>query len=271
MDYRNKWALVTGASAGIGEEFVRQLAEAGSNIVMVARRKDRMSELASLLQSQGKSVIVLPADLSDKDAPEKIVAFLEGHNISIDILVNNAGFGLTGTYANTSWQDQEKFIDLMVTSYAELVHRLLPGMLERGWGRIINVASVAGLVPPAAGHTLYGASKSFLVAMSQALSAETASTGVQVSALCPGFTYTEFHDVTGTRDAMNKMPSFLMMQVGHTVEGALKAVEKNRTVYVPGWPYKFLVWLSNILPRSWVEEMVKGPTRGARNQDPENK
>ncbi len=270
MDYRGKWALVTGASAGIGQEFVRQLADAGANIVMVARRRDRLEELQSLLRSQGKHTLVLPVDLSDPDAPEAIVAFLEEEKINIDILINNAGFGLTGTFANTAWEAQESFIQLMVTSYAELVHRLIPGMIERNFGRIINVASVAGLVPPAAGHTLYGPSKSFLVGFSQALSAECDGTDVNVSALCPGFTYTEFHDVTGTREQMNKMPQFMMMQVGATVEGALKAVEKDRTVYVPGAVYKFIVWLFSMLPRSWAEEMAKGPSKSYRNEQSQN-
>ncbi len=265
MDYRGRWALVTGASAGIGQEFVRQLSDAGANVVLVARRRERLEQLSALLQSHGKKTVVLPVDLSDPDAPETIVAFLKEQGIVIDILVNNAGFGLTGTYVKTAWEDQESFLRLMVGSYAELTHRLLPSMVDRGYGRIINVASVAGLIPPAAAHTLYGPSKAFLVSFSQALAAECSDSGVNVSALCPGFTYTEFHDVTGTRAEVSKMPQFLMMQVGRTVHGALRAVEKNRTVYVPGAIYKFLTWLSQTLPRSWVEEIVKGPSKSYRN------
>ena len=265
QDYRGRWALVTGASAGIGEEFARQLAEAGANIVVVARREARLEQLTAFIRSHGQQAIAIRADLAEEGAPERIVKQLEEQGIRIDILVNNAGFGLTGTYAASEWQDQRKFIELMVTSYAHLAHLVLPGMMERRYGRIINVASVAGLVPPAAGHTLYGPTKSFLVSFSQALAAEGKPHGVHSSALCPGFTYTEFHDVTETRDRMDKLPGFLMMQVEPTVRGALKAVEKDRTVYVPGWQYKFLVWLSNILPRSWVEEMVKGPSSAARN------
>ena len=178
--------------------------------------------------------------------------------MTVDILINNAGFGLTGSYAETEWEDQERFIQLMVTAYAQLVHRLLPGMMERRFGRIVNVASVAGLVPPSAGHTLYGPSKSFLVSFSQSLAAEGTPHNVHVTALCPGFTYTEFHDVTKTRDKMDKLPPILMKQVEPTVHGALNSVEKNHTVYVPGKIYKLIVWLCNTLPRSLVEEMVKG-------------
>ena len=265
MDYRGRWALVTGASAGIGQEFVRQLAEAGANVVMVARREDRLRELGALLESHGAKTVALPADLSDPDAPEKIVSFLAERDIKIDILVNNAGFGMTGTFLDRAWEEHETYLRLMASSYGELAHRLLGGMLERHWGRIINVSSVAGLTPPSAGHTFYGPTKSFLVSFTQALAAECDGSGIHVSALCPGFTYTELHDVTGTREQVDSLPGFLMMQVGETVEGALKAVEKNHTVYVPGLQYKFLVLLSNILPRSWVEHLVKGPSKNYRN------
>ncbi|MCI5046496.1 MAG: SDR family oxidoreductase [Aquisalinus sp.] len=265
MDYRGKWALVTGASAGIGQEFVRQLAESGANVVMVARREDRLKELSALLDSHGTKTIPLAADLSDPDAPESIVAFLEEQGINIDILINNAGFGLPGKYISTSWAEQEKYLQLMVSAYAELTHRLLERMQARGYGRVINVASVAGLVPPAAGHTLYGPSKSFLVSFSQALAAEYNDTDINVSALCPGFTYTEFHDVNNTREQLNKMPDFMMMQVGETVSGALKAVEKAHTVYVPGLQYKFLVWLTGILPRAWAERIVRRSGKNYRD------
>ena len=265
MDYRGKWAVVTGASAGIGQEFVRQLAESGANVVMVARREDRLKELSALLHSHGTRTVPLVADLSEGDAPEKIVAFLQGQGIDIDILVNNAGFGLPGKYVSTRWEEQEKYLQLMVSTYAELSHRLLTGMQKRGYGRVINVASVAGLVPPAAGHTLYGPSKSFLVSFSQALAAEYDGTDINVSALCPGFTYTEFHDVNDTREQLNQMPDFMMMQVGETVTGALKAVEKAHTVYVPGLQYKFLVWLTGILPRVWAERIVKGSGKNYRD------
>ena len=267
QDYRGRWALVTGASAGIGEEFARQLAEAGANVVVVARREARLEQLTAFIRSHGQQAIPVKADLAEVGAPERIVAELAEQGIELDILVNNAGFGLTGTYAETEWQDQRKFIELMVTSYAHFTHLVLPGMMARGFGRIINVASVAGLVPPAAGHTLYGPSKSFLVAMSQSLAAESKGHGVHVSALCPGFTFTEFHDVTETREEVSKLPGFMMMPVEPTVRGALNAVEKDRTVYVPGLQYKFLVWLTQILPRSWVEEIVKGPAGVARKTD----
>lgn len=266
-DYRGKWALVTGASAGIGEEFARQLSESGANIAVVARRQSRLDQLCAFIRAHGKQAIAIQGDLSEEGEPERIIAELADQNIEIDILVNNAGFGLTGTYANTQWDDQRRFLELMVTSYAHLAHLVLPGMMERGFGRIINVASVAGLVPPAAGHTLYGPSKAFLVSLSQALSAEGAPHGVHVTALCPGFTYTEFHDVTETREELSKLPGFMLMQVEPTVRGTLRAVEKDRTVYVPGLQYKFLVWLAHTLPRPWVEELIKGPAGAARNKD----
>ena len=136
---------------------------------------------------------------------------LQQRGLTIDFLVNNAGYGVPGSYVNVAWPDHARFMQVMVTAVLDLTYRLFPAMLERGWGRIVNIASVAGMVPAPAGHTLYGASKAFLIRFSEALSAEGAPKGVHVTAVCPGFTYSEFHDVTGTRDRMNKMPGFLWL------------------------------------------------------------
>jgi short-subunit dehydrogenase len=128
-------------------------------------------------------------------------------------------------------------------------------MIERRWGRIINVASVAGMVPAPAGHTLYGASKAFVIKLSEALSAENAANGIHVTAVCPGFTWSEFHDVTGTRDKMNNMPRFLWLDAARVVREGYDAVMQGRSVVVNGRIYQFLVWLNGALPRrigSWV-------------------
>ncbi len=127
-----------------------------------------------------------------------MLAAIEAEGWVVDALVNNAGYGLLGAYAQTSWADQSAFLQVLLVSVCGLTHKVLPGMVERGFGRIVNVASLAGLAPGAAGHTLYAATKSFLVKFSQSLHLETQGAGVHVSALCPGFTYSEFHDVNGT-------------------------------------------------------------------------
>ncbi|MGV6801998.1 MAG: SDR family NAD(P)-dependent oxidoreductase [bacterium] len=266
MSYQWKWALVTGASAGIGMEFAKQLAAQKANLVLVARRMDRLQALKEELSQTGVDIKTIACDLARPDAVATLFAELKGSNINIDILINNAGFGLPGNYAPSQWQDQQDFLQLMVTSYAELVHRVFPGMIERNWGRIINVASVAGLIPPSAGHTLYGPAKAFMVSFSQSLAAEGSRHNVFVSAMCPGFTLTEFHDVNKTRDKINALPKWAVMDVVPSVRGALRAMEKNHTVYVPGYQYKFLIWLARALPRPWVENLIAGQSSKIRAQ-----
>ena len=195
------------------------------------------------------------ADLSQPDASQQIAGELASRKIAIDVLVNNAGYGVPGSYINVPWNDHERFMQVMVTAVLDLTYRLLPGMLERGWGRIINIASVAGMVPAPAGHTLYGASKSFLIRFSEALAAENGPKGVNVTAVCPGFTWSEFHDVTGTRDRMNKMPGLLWLKADDVAREGYDAVMKGRSVVVNGAIYRLLVWLTGALPRSlarWV-------------------
>ena len=231
--FEGRNALVTGASAGLGESYARALAGRGADLVLVARRQDRLEALAESLRAEGRRAQVIAADLSDPSAPDKVVSALER---PIDVLVNNAGFGLPGTYANTSWEEQRDFIQLMVTACAHLAHAVLPGMHARNYGRIVNVASLAGIVPGSAGHTLYGASKAFLISFSQSLDAEGRAAGVDVraQACCPGFTYTEFHDVNGTRERMGTMPDALWMQADEVVRGSLGALDGGPVTFVPG-------------------------------------
>lgn len=258
MNYKGKWALITGASAGIGAVFARELAVRGANLVLTARREDRLTALAKELADAHKvETNVIAADFAKPEAPQQVFAQLRGANVNIDILINNAGFGLPGYYTDSEWDAHRDFIELMVTSYAHLTRLFLPGMLERDYGRIIQVASVAGLVPGSAGHTLYGPSKAFLVSFAQSLAAECEETGVNASALCPGFTYSEFHDVNETRSLVSRLPNYMFMQPEPVVEGALEAVERRHVVYVPGAWNKFVVWLMKALPRPWAAAMVK--------------
>ena len=150
-------------------------------------------------------------------------------------------------------------MQVMVTAVLDLTYRLLPGMLARGWGRVINIASVAGMVPSPAGHTLYGASKAFVIRFSEAIAAENSPKGVNATAVCPGFTWSEFHDVTGTRDKMNNMPGFLWLKADDVARQGYEAVMKGRPVVVNGRIYQFLVWLNGALPRGlsrWVSGLA---------------
>lgn len=255
---QGKTALVTGASSGIGKAFAELLAGRGYALVLTARRADRLEALArELTHAHGVSAQTIVADLSDAAAPQQIVAELTRRGVHVDVLVNNAGYGQPGSYVNVPWADHERFMQVMVTAVLDLTYRLLPSMIERGWGRIINVASVAGMVPSPAGHTLYGAAKAFVIRFSEALNAENASKGVNVTALCPGFTWSEFHDVTGTRDRMNQMPGFLWLRADDVVREGYASVMKGRSVVVNGRIYQLLVWLTGALPRS-LSRLVSG-------------
>lgn len=268
MSWKGRYALVTGASAGIGAAFARSLAAKGANLVLVARREDRLAALAQELRAKcGVDARAIAADLARPEAPAQIFAALERDKIAIDILINNAGYGLPGYFHAASWDEHRDFLEVMVTSYAHFVRLALPGMRARGYGRIIQVASVAGLVPGSAGHTLYGASKAFLVSFAQSLAAECEGAGVHSSALCPGFTYSEFHDANKTRPLVSKLPKYMFMEAEPVVEGALRAVEAGHVVYVPGLWNKFVVWLAKALPRPWAAEMVKRQSARFRRSD----
>jgi short-subunit dehydrogenase len=244
-------ALVTGASSGIGKAFAQLLARKGYTLVLTARRGDRLDALAAELKQQhGVATQTIVADLSQPAASQQIADELASRGLTIDLLVNNAGYGQPGSYLDVPWLDHERFMQVMVTAVLDLTYRLLPGMIERGWGRIINVASVAGMVPSPAGHTLYGASKAFLIRFSEALAAENMSKGVNTTAVCPGFTWSEFHDVTGTRDRMNNMPGFMWLKAGDVAREGYDAVMKGHSVVVNGRIYQFLVWLTAAVPRS---------------------
>jgi len=245
-------ALVTGASAGLGAAFARVFAANGFDLVLTARREDRLRALADELATRHQvTARVVTADLADPEAPGRLMDSLASDDVAIDALVNNAGYGLPGKYVNTTWEEQARFLQIMVTACAELVHRLLPGMVARKYGRIINVSSVAGLVPGTPGHTLYAASKAFLIRFSQSLALENARGGVHVTAVCPGFTHTEFHDANGTRDMMSRnIPAYMWLDADDVARHGFDAVMAGRPMAVKGAVYKAVVLLARYLPES---------------------
>ena len=167
------YALVTGASSGIGAEFARALAERGHHLVLTARRTDRIEALArELAEKHGIDARAIPGDLSDPATPGALQAAIEADGLVIDMLINNAGYGVTGSLVSRDWKTHADFIQVMMTAPTELCHRFVPGMRARGYGRIVNVASFAGIMPAPAGHTLYAASKAFLIKFTQSLALE---------------------------------------------------------------------------------------------------
>lgn len=260
-----KTALVTGASAGIGKAFAELLAARGYELVLTARRGDRLEELARQLTAQhGVAAHVIVADLAEPEASARIADAVRGQGLRIDVLVNNAGYGVPGSYVKVPWPEHQRFIQIMMTAVCDLTYRLLPPMLERGWGRVINVGSVAGMVPAPAGHTLYGAAKAFVIRFSEALAAESAPHGVHVTAVCPGFTYSEFHDVTGTRQQMTSVPAMLWLKADDVAREGYDAVMRGDPVVVNGRAYRFLIWLVGIVPRRIVTAVSAGAGRRYR-------
>jgi uncharacterized protein len=246
-------ALVTGASSGIGEAFAERLAAEGFDVVITARREARLRAVQARLQDKyGARVEVIVDDLNEPAAPARICAELDAHGLKIDVLVNNAGYGVPGSYLSSSWDVHSRFLQIMITAVAELTYRLLPGMIEGQYGRIINVASLAGLVPAPAGHTLYAAVKAFLIKFSESLGHEVRRHGVFVTAVCPGFTYSEFHDVTGTRAIMNRLPGFMWLSSADVARQGYDASMAGQSVVITGRVNSTIATLVRILPQRLV-------------------
>jgi len=260
-----KTALVTGASSGIGKAFAELLAAKGYGLVLTARRRDRLDQLAAHLKAtHGVATHVIVDDLAEPEAAARIAEAVRAQGLRIDLLVNNAGYGVPGSYLNVAWPDHQRFIQIMMTAVCDLTYRLLPGMLERGWGRVINIASVAGMVPAPAGHTLYGASKAFVIRFSEALNAENAHHGVHVTAVCPGFTYSEFHDVAGTRQQMMSVPAMMWLTANDVAREGYDAVMRGDAVVVNGRIYRLLLWLMGVVPKGIVRRVSRAAGRRYR-------
>lgn len=249
----HRTVLITGASSGIGEAFADVFASEGFDVVLAARRVDRLEAVASRLRERyGVRAEVIVSDLSQPGAAAALCAEVEGRGLTIDALVNNAGYGVPGVYSASPWERHTAMLQVMVVGLAELTHRLLPGMVARGYGRVINVASLAGLVPAPAGHTLYGASKAFVIKFSEALAHEAAPYGVHVTAICPGFTLSEFHDVTGTREQMKKLPRWLWMDAPAVARQGFDAVMAGVSpVYINGRVNRTIAALVRYMPQ-WL-------------------
>jgi short-subunit dehydrogenase len=242
------WALVTGATAGIGESFTRLLAANNYNIVLVARDIQRLEERALDLELKYKvATKVIQADLASESGCKVIEEFI-AHN-QIDVLINNAGFGLNKAFTMSSLQSEQEMMDVLVRTPMRLMHTVLPGMKERNRGVVINVSSVAGYI---AGGS-YSASKSYITVISESLNTELAATNVKVSALCPGFTRTEFHQ--RARMSMKGLPNFMWLNSDDLVRRAWTDALKGEAVSIPGWQYRFLTFVIQTLPRTLIRKV----------------
>ena len=255
----SRTALITGASSGIGEAFAEVFAAHGFNLVITARREDRLRAVAERLEQRYRiRVLVFVADHSLRDTAARLCTEMASRGLTIDALVNNAGYGVPGTYVASPWERHDAMLQVMVTGLVELTHRLLPGMIERGYGRIINVASLAGLVPAPPGHTLYAASKALVIKFSEALSHEVRRYNIHVTAVCPGFTVSEFHDVTGTRDLMTKsLPSWMWMDAPTVARQGFEAVMAGTPIYINGRVNRTIALMVRYVPQRIVKAISR--------------
>ena len=242
------WALVTGATVGIGESFTRLLAEKNYNLVLVARDVSRLQERASQLQSQfNVETHILQADLSTDVGCAAVEQYIASNQI--DVLINNAGFGINKAFTMSELKTEQEMFDVLVRTPMRLMHGVLPGMKQRNKGVVINVSSVAGYI---AGGS-YSAAKSYLTVISESLHTELADTNIKVSALCPGFTRTEFHQ--RGRMSMKGLPNFMWLDSDTLVAKAWSDALKGKAVSIPGWQYQILVFVIASLPRSIIRKV----------------
>lgn len=264
-------ALVTGASAGIGTAFARELARRGYDLVLVARRRERLEQLgAELGAAHGARCLPVAIDLALPDAPRHLFEATESAGLAVEMLVNNAGYGVPGTLTAPPWTAHRDFVEVMMTAPVALCWHYLPGMQRRGRGHVINVASLAGIMPGSAGHTLYAASKAFLIKFSQSVALENRHRGVHALALCPGFTYSEFHDVTGARALVSKMPRWMWMDADEVAREGVDAALRGEVVRVTGRVNRLLAFVGKHLPDRLALAMMARQSRRFRVADEPN-
>ncbi|MEX0717134.1 MAG: SDR family oxidoreductase [Planctomycetaceae bacterium] len=264
--YADRWALVTGTSSGLGAEFAHKLAARGMHLVLTARRRELLQELARELHVRhGTRCEIIPADLTDPAEPRRLIEEVRDRGIELELLVNSAGFAVVGEVERTDPGRALEMIRLNISALTELTYLVLPGMLERGHGAIVNLSSVAGF-QPVAYMGAYAAGKAYVLHFSEALFAEVRDRGVTVMALCPGVTRTGFFDVAG-------VPNWLKKQSSHdpdaVVRTALKALDKGRQYVVVGWKNYLRSLVIRIASRKRVvKESMKYFRPTTRKDDP---
>lgn len=245
-------ALITGASAGVGTEFARQLAAAGHDLVLTARNGSRLEKIAAELRStHGVLVQVLAADLLDAGGLALVESRVAASEFPIDLLVNNAGFGLQKSFAENSIEDEVRLAEMLILVPLRLTHAALGQMLPRATGTIVNVASVAGFTP----RETYGAAKTWMLNFSRWAHVFYRKQGVTVMAIAPGFTHTEFHSRMGVT-GVDSVPGFLWLTAETVVRIGLRDAARGRAISIPSARYKVAVALASILPTSFVVRMA---------------
>ncbi|HMB57947.1 MAG TPA: SDR family oxidoreductase [Arenimonas sp.] len=260
------YVLITGASSGIGEAIAREYSRRGKALILVARRTGRLEALATELGVNAPCTVIT-CDLAQPDAPQRLFEQTQARGLFVDTLVNNAGYGVPGRYLSRDWKTHGDFLQVMIVAIGELTHLYLPAMEAAGRGRILNIASLAGLVPASAGHTMYGATKAWLIRFSECLALECAPRGIHVTALCPGFTYSEFHDVNGMRAKISQLPKFLWLSSEQVAKIGVDAVEAGKTRVVTGFANKVVAFICKYLPDALARALVASKSKDFRDDE----
>lgn len=267
LDLRGKTALVTGASAGIGREIARVLARDVGTLVLVARRRERLDELATELKATRPQIRVLvePVDLLDRAATGVLLDELDKEGARIDVLVNNAGFGDYGLLHEREWPKIERMLELNVISATYLLSRLVPPMVARGTGAVLNVGSIAGVVPSPA-MAAYSATKAYINYLSETMTAELVGTGVTMTVVCPGPISTEFQEVAGAQEDIERppMPPSMYIDAVKCAEEAVGAMVKGRARVIPGIVPRLFATVTDMFPRVLMRPILKDVVRKMR-------
>lgn len=260
---RGRWAVVTGASSGLGVDFARELAQRGCHTVLVARRADRLQALAEELHRdyQAESAVI-PLDLTDPDAPQKLHREVGERGLRIDVLINNAGVGVHGDFLSSSWERDQAMLQLDIVALVYLTKLFIRDMIERGFGRILQVASLAAY-QPVPSYAVYGAAKSFVLHFGEALNHELRGSGVTCTVLSPGVTHTEFQPTAGHEytEYMRRVG----MESAQVARIGIKAMLRQRSSVVAGWPNSLLAWSVRLVPRRMATALADRMMRGGRS------
>ncbi|SKA90838.1 hypothetical protein SAMN06295879_1370 [Agreia bicolorata] len=252
-------ALVTGGTSGIGAAFSRSLAAQGYDLVLVARSVPRLEEMADEIRALGRSVEILPADLADRADVARVAERLEDPSRPIDMLVNNAGFGVHTSLIDADVSAHDRAFEVMCRAVLVLSGAAARGMLPRGTGKIVNVSSTAGFVTMGA----YSALKAWVTSFTEGLAVELRGTGIGVTALCPGWVHTEFHERAGIK--ASSIPNFLWLDAEQLVTACLRDVDRGRVISIPTVRYRTLIWLARHAPRSAIRA-VSGSISSSRKK-----
>jgi short-subunit dehydrogenase len=244
-------ALITGASSGIGFEIAKCLAARGYDLVLTARNEDKLKAAAEVLCESGKgTVAVVVADLHNPHAPQDLYNHCVQKGFKINLLVNNAGYAIAGSFDQTPMEEEEKFIRVLGIAVVALSKLFLKDMLEAGEGKIMMISSVAAFAPPSTIQSLYGPIKTFVNRFSEALNLNYNHRGITSTAVCPGYTITNFHTASGVQEEMDRVPSFMKKEASLVAKEAVEATLKGKKVCVPSRTFKLIVFLLKVVPHS---------------------